>query len=207
MSIRVKQETCNSQFYLELYTKNKKYFTFIFKYFGSDKDPQQAYFAVRKTIKEVEDMKEDNNVALIQEYDVQKVTVFLNNKFDGKTDDAILSAYTKEMTFNQFLSEMKGPQATHHLNFTFEQCLDNRTDLDCLPIIYQEKSSLSSHHLIVFDIFKQRVVRHSNLRGNLNVRKLLRVDQDGFGYYTLTRTSDIASQKFPMFLNHGCGGN
>ena len=208
MSIRVKQDTMHSKFYLQLYTKNKKYYTFFFKYIDTSEivDPKYTYFAVRKTAGEVEQMREDNNSALIENIATQQVVVFLNNKFDQEKEDDNLKAYTKKMTFQEFLDEMKNPQQ-HILKLTFEKCIDNRTNIDFLPMIYQERSSINTHHLIVYDIRKMKIVRHCNLRGNLEVRDLLRKDDNNFGYYTLTRTSDVFAQQHPMLLSHSCDGD
>jgi hypothetical protein len=159
MSIRTKQDTMNAQLFIQLYTKNKKYYTFFFKYVDDDKT---AFFAVRKTISEVDNMGVDNNIALIQEIDSQKIQLFVNNPFDGETEQEKLKSYTKTITFKDFLEEMKQPQE-YFLHLTFERCMDNRTEIDFLPIIYQEKSNIASHRMLMYDVIKQRVTRHTHL--------------------------------------------
>ena len=154
-------------------------------------------------------MKIDNTEALIQDITTQKIVVFLNNKFDQDKETDNLAAYTKKMTFKEFLDEMKDKAENpepHVLKLTFEKCMDNRTNIDFLPIIYQEKSSINTHHFIVYDVFKMKIVRHCSLRGNLEIRELLRKDDNDFGCYTLTRTSDVFEQKHPFMASHSCNG-
>lgn len=110
------------------------------------------------------------------------------------------------MTFKDLIDLQKQPQPWL-VNLGFEKCMDSRTLLDFVPLIYQERSSQETHHLIVFDVNRMQVSRHYSLLSNLGFRNRLRKTAAGFGVYTLTRTSDIFNQKQGMFLGHSCNGN
>jgi len=85
--------------------------------------------------------------------------------------------------------------------------MDSRTQLDFVPLIYQERSSKETHHLVVFDVNRMEISRHYSLLSNVTIRDHLRHTAAGFGCYTLTRTSDVFSQTQGMFLSHTCNGN
>ena len=121
----------------------------------------------------------------------REVVVFMNNEFkftDNESDH--LPNYTSKMPFKQLIDLQKMEQ--HWLvSLGFEKCMDNRTELDFVPIIYQERGSLESHHLIVYDVNTQSVIRHYSLLSNIDIRKKIRKTKQGFGTYILTRTSDV----------------
>jgi len=94
------------------------------------------------------------------------------------------------MTFKQLIDFQKENTQTWLINLGFEKCLDMRSSIDFLPIIYQERSAIRTHHLLIFDIEKMRVVRQTSIISNLSVRNHLRKSCAGFGEYTITRTSD-----------------
>jgi hypothetical protein len=79
LNIRVKQDHNLEQIHFQMYTKNKTYYTFFFTLINEREklDRKHTYFAVRKTIKEVEEMGIDNHESLIKMD--QEVTIFLKN--------------------------------------------------------------------------------------------------------------------------------
>lgn len=57
------------------------------------------------------------------------------------------------MTFRELIELQKQPQ-NWLVKLGFEKCMDNRTQLDFVPLIYQERSTNESHHLVVYDVNK-----------------------------------------------------
>lgn len=76
-----------------------------------------------------------------------------------------------------------------NIHLTFEKCMDNRAKINFVPLIYQHAGSVT-HHIIIFDVSTQQVVRHFPLLPNKALRGKLRTVGD-HGVYTLTRTSDV----------------
>ena len=101
-----------------------------------------------------------------------------------------MKAYTTTMTIRELISKQKD-ETTCNLHLIFEKCYDNRSNVDFIPIIYQDKRSLTTHHLIIFDAQKMVVVRHTNILSTLPLRKVLRLNSKGFSPYDITRTSDV----------------
>jgi hypothetical protein len=94
------------------------------------------------------------------------------------------------MTLRELILKQKEYTAAN-IHLTFEKCYDNNSNLDFIPIIYQDKRSQTSHHLIIFDAQKMKVVRHSIILSSLEMRKVLHTNEHGFATYTITRTSDV----------------
>jgi len=85
----------------------------------------------------------------------------------------VLSNYTQSMKFRDLIELQKEPQLSV-INLTFEMLFDMRTPLEFVPIIYQEKSSLQTHHLLIFSFDKMKIVRRTSLLSNLQIRKTLK---------------------------------
>lgn len=172
-----------------MYQKTRHYYVFFFA-LKNDKDKAErkhTYFAVRKTVDEVMDLGYDNSNPLIKMD--QKVTIIDENDFIGSKESEICQKYTQEMPFKELIDKQKLPQ-TCNINLTFELCYDNKSNINFIPFIYQEKKSLQTHHLCVFDIEKMMVIKHTCINSNKNCRKFLRYNEFGFSIYNLTRTSD-----------------
>ena len=95
------------------------------------------------------------------------------------------------MTFKDLISKQKDELSGYSVHLTFESVYDNRSNLDFIPIIYQDRNSITSHHLIVFDCYYLKVVRHTMIASTLVLRKELKKNKQGFAIYNLTRTSDV----------------
>lgn len=75
-----------------------------------------------------------------------------------------------------------------------------------VPIIYQERMNVSTHHLLVFDVHKMKVVKQQNINSNMAMRSRLRMTTTGFGEFTLTRTSDYYKTDDSILTLHSCDG-
>lgn len=93
------------------------------------------------------------------------------------------------------LVELQTEKQEHHLHLTMETLFDMRQKIEFLPLIYQERKSLATHHLIVLDVNSMQVVGKTCINSNLEIRKCLRKSPAGYAMYTITRTSDIYDQK------------
>jgi NRPS condensation-like uncharacterized protein len=74
-----------------------------------------------------------------------------------------------------------------------------KQDLFYIPMIFQEKSKIQSHNLMLFDMYKQEFVTKMKINPNLESRKHLRKSETGFVEYSLTRTSDIYETELTIF--------
>jgi len=81
-NIRVKQDHLMEPVHFQMYTKNKFYYTFFFTMVNDRErlNIKHHFFAIRKTVKEIEEMSFDNNLSLIQME--QDITVFVKNDFN-----------------------------------------------------------------------------------------------------------------------------
>jgi len=129
--------------------------------------------------------------------------VITENKFD-KDEQHIVNDYTRKMTFYELVKEQKdlNGQQPYNLYLIFEKIYDNKSNINFIPIIYQEKKSISTHHLIIFDVDKMCVVRHASILPNLEKRKCLRKTYIGFCQYTITRSSEVFNESFGLFSSH-----
>lgn len=180
MSLRIKLEHCTEKLRLQMYTKNKHSYSFFFT-LTNEKDKQnvnQHFFAIKKTVKDVEELGLNNNDAIITMD--KEITVFVNNEYNNKNEKGNLAAYTQTMPFKDLIELQKQPQPWL-VKLGFEKCMDSRTLLDFVPLIYQERSNQESHHLIVFDVNKMQISRHYSLLSNISVRKHIRKTATGFG--------------------------
>lgn len=136
---------------------------------------KQHFFAIRKTIGDVEDLGQNNNDAIVTMD--KEITVFMNNKYENVTnEEKNLEAYTDNMLFKELIN-LQGRQEESEnwmVNIGFEKVMDNRTLIDFVPLIYQERSTQDSHHFIVFDVNSMKVVRHYSLLSNISIRKRIR---------------------------------
>lgn len=82
MSVRVKLDHCTEKLRLQMYSKNKLWYTFFFT-ITNDKDkssPKQHFFAIRRTVKEVEELGQNNNDSIITME--KEIVVFMNNTYN-----------------------------------------------------------------------------------------------------------------------------
>lgn len=84
---------------------------------------------------------------------------------------------------------------------TFEKVYDNRSSIRFIPMIYQEKKGVQTHHFLVYDVELQQIVRHASVLSSLELRAVQRKNIAGFVNYTLTRTSDVYNIKRTMWDN------
>lgn len=68
-----------------------------------------------------------------------------------------LQAYTKKITFRELIEVQKQPQSWL-INLSFEKVFDLKSNVDFIPIVYQERSLIKTHSLLVFDINKMQVI-------------------------------------------------
>ena len=153
-----------------MYNKNEFYYTFIFSLANdNDKlDHKHTYFVVRKTIEEVERLGSDNNEPIIDKH--TEVIIFKDNDFKPH-DETVLLQYTESMCFEDLLNRQMEPQRGN-IHLTFEKVFDNRANIRFIPMVYQEKKSVQSHHFIVYDVELQRVIRHAKVISSLELRKV-----------------------------------
>jgi hypothetical protein len=203
MTLRVKSENNEDQIQLQMYTKNKGNHLFFFSLINEKEklDKKHTYFVIKKPSAELEKYV---NIPLIS-WETE-VTSFFENPFDAETEAGKLQAYTKTMTYKDLLDRQSMTHQDWLVNLTFEKVMDLKDNIDFLPIIYQEKAGYKSHHLIIFDLHKMRVVKHQNLLSNMSIRSRLRVSTTGFGLYSLTRTSEVYNTNSDLFTIHSCGG-
>lgn len=228
INIRIKDRELSKQdLVFQMYNKNKFCYTF---FFALRNDKTQTFFAICKTVEEVEEMGDNNHESLIKRS--SEIVVIKENPFDSKAalhedteeeepeeveegaDKPVkpkkepttkvaehLKAYTQKMTFKELSSKQKDEFAAYNVHLTFEKCYDNRSNIDFIPIIYQDKSSQRSHHLIIFDAERLKVVRHTMIVSTLPLRAVQRTNEQGFHVYNLTRTSDVHDQTLGVFTN------
>jgi hypothetical protein len=53
-----------------------------------------------------------------------------------------LKAYTEVMTIADLMKKLRSEFQAYNVHLTFEKCYDNRSSLDFIPIIYQDKNSI-----------------------------------------------------------------
>ena len=189
INLKVKNEHLLEKVKPLMYHKTRQYYVF---FFALKKEDKHTYFAVRKSVDEVMDLGNDNSNPII--HMEQKVTIICENDFAGDKESEILPKYSREMTFKELI-DMQKEEQTWNINLTFELCYDNRSNINFIPFIYQEKKSLMTHHLCVFDIEKMRVVKHFAINPVKFSRRFLRYNEYGFAIYTLTRTSDVFTNR------------
>ena len=145
---------------LQTYYKNKHWYVFFLTLANESEklDRKHTYFMIKKSHKEVENMGALNNIPLVSMD--ENVTIILQNKFKGENEQENLGAYTQNMTYRDLLEVQRGPQQWL-INLNFEKLVDHRPNIDFVPFIYQEKSSVKTHRFCVFDIHKMRVVKHT----------------------------------------------
>ena len=106
------------------------------------------------------------------------------------------------MLFSGLIDLQKKPQRGN-INLTFEKVYDNRSNIRFIPLIYQEKKSVTTHHFIVYDVELQEIVRHASVLSSLELRKVQRKNIAGFANYTMTRTSDVFETNKGFFDKSG----
>lgn len=162
-------------------------------------DRKHTWFAVKKSMADVKNLGDQNSLALIQRE--TEVTVFNDNAFSGQTEDDVLIDYTTDMTYEDLINHNQKGQ-DNLINLTFEKLIDHFTHLDFVPLIYQKKGVLNSHHLLMFDIYQMKVVKQVCLISNLGLRKHLRQTLTGFGEYNLCRTSNVFNTQDGFLAMH-----
>lgn len=117
-------------------------------------------------------------------------------------DETVYGKYIEQAKFRELLDQQRDQKGTnkqnHHIHLTFETLYDNRTPIDFLPFIYQEKRSLATHHLLLLDINSMQIFGSECINSSLEIRKWLRKSEAGFAKYTLTRTSDLFNQPISL---------
>ena len=71
----------------------------------------------------------------------QTVTMICENDFRGEKESEIVLKYSQERKLKEITDMMKEEQ-NHNINLTFELCYDNKSNINFIPFIYQEKKSL-----------------------------------------------------------------
>jgi hypothetical protein len=107
MSVRVKLDSCTEKLKLQLYSRNSHSYTFIFS-LTNDKDKNKVkhhYFVIRRGIKEVEELGQNNNDAIITME--KEIAVFMKNEYKSFNEKENLAAYIKKMSFKDLIEEQK----------------------------------------------------------------------------------------------------
>lgn len=129
------------------------------------------------------------------------VVVFLENDLEGD-DAAVCDKYSDVIRFEELVDYQSNHPQKGHLNLTFQMCQDNKTQLEFVPFIYQERKTIDTHSFCIFNIESMRVVKSDCILPHMKLRKYLRLTEAGFANYQLTRTSDCFDQKFGFFTVH-----
>ena len=129
-----------------MYSRNNSYYCFCLTI--NSADMKKTYFFIKKTLKEVEDLGNDNHQSLITFQEDQFVHVVMCNDLKGAKKE-VLTKYLKTMTFKQLQDRLKGntdnkdptakveePISPYQINLTFETLYDMQTSIDFLPFIY-----------------------------------------------------------------------
>lgn len=91
-NIRIKMDHNNESITFQMYTRNNTHYCFCFTI--NVTEMKKTYFFVKKTIREVEELGNDNHQSLITFQEDQKITVVMCNDLIG-TKKQILEKYTK----------------------------------------------------------------------------------------------------------------
>jgi hypothetical protein len=82
MSVRYKLDICKEDLRLQTYSRSKNWFTFFFTLTSiKHNHPRQHFFAVRRSVKDVIDLGENNKEPIIKME--QEVVVFLENDYSS----------------------------------------------------------------------------------------------------------------------------
>ena len=102
MNIRVKLDYNTEEVKCIAYFKSKNNYIFLFTLVNEKEkfDRKHNYFFMKKTLKEVEEMGQDNHQSLIKME--QNVIVILPNTFEG-TKKELLGNFTRNMTFKELI--------------------------------------------------------------------------------------------------------
>lgn len=68
------------------------------------------------------------------------------------------------------------------------------TNINFIPVIYQQKDLPESHNLLLFDMYKMKFVYKICINPNLEKRKFIRKSLSGSVKYSFVRTSDVYDQ-------------
>ena len=122
MNIRIKLDYNTEDVKCIVYFKSKNNYVFMFTLVNDKEkfDRKHNYFLMKKSIKEVEEMGQDNHQSLIKME--QMITVITPSTFEG-TKKEILESFTRHMTFKELIDFQKDPQHTL-VNLTFETLYD-----------------------------------------------------------------------------------
>ena len=101
-NIRVKLDYNTEEVKCIAYFKSKNNYIFLFTLVNEKEkfDRKHSYFFMKKTLKEVEEMGQDNHQSLIKME--QNITVILANTFEGNKKE-LLGNFTKNMTFKELI--------------------------------------------------------------------------------------------------------
>ena len=107
MSVRVKLDTCTEKVRLQMYCRNKHWYSFFFTLTNDkDKDKKKQklkhhYFVVRRSVNDVIEMGQNNTEPIIKME--QDITVFTTNDFSSREEKVNLENYTRQMTFKDLI--------------------------------------------------------------------------------------------------------
>jgi hypothetical protein len=102
-NLRLKQDHNESKIKLQYYQRTKKYYIFFLELINDQKhyDIKKTYFAVRKSIAEIEELSIDNYKAVVENQ--TDVVVFLENDLLGANDADICDKFTEICTFEELV--------------------------------------------------------------------------------------------------------
>lgn len=90
----MKLDSCTEKLRLQMYCRNASFYTFFFSLTNDrDKtDVKQHFFAIRRTISDVEELGVNNNDAILTME--KEICVFMNNPLGSSDEKENLRAYT-----------------------------------------------------------------------------------------------------------------
>ena len=95
----------------------------------------------------------------------------------------------KEIEHQKELREYKD------LKLSFCREPSEKTQINFIPLIYQESQNLETNKLLVYDIFKNTFEINQSCNPALNCQKYLYEDDQQFNVFVLCRTTDVFNDK------------
>lgn len=120
INCRLKQDHNLEDIRLQYYQKTKTHYLFFLQLVNESVkiDRKHTWFAIRKTIAEIEEMGMDNNKALVEKS--SDCVIFLENDLNG-SEDEVCENFTEVVTFTEMVEIQKQPQKSY-IHLTFQIC-------------------------------------------------------------------------------------
>ena len=131
---------------------------------------------------QVQIVKAWDHVCRIRFMDISKY------QFENIAEIEFLSAKNTEQT-----KEYKYQYREIKLFFCKE--VDQKVFINFIPFIYQERYSMLTNKLIVYDIYTQQIDGSESINPSQSNKKYLHMDKFGFNNFSISRTTDINEEQ------------